>query len=234
MKQSKPWIIAVDGPAGSGKSSLCTQACERLGFSYLNTGILYRVVAWWVEQHGLTEASEEALCDALTPVVSQITWDSSRNEILFEGKPISYGLYEESIGALASYIAKLPRLRALLLPLQRNVALQCKARGVVVDGRDIAAVVFPDAEVKIFMEASPEVRARRRWSQLQVGAKPGAMIPNLEEIQAQMEQRDLQDRTRAVSPLQRQSDALLFDTSLLSFDDSVAALVQLIQTHLPC
>ncbi len=222
---TRPFIVAVDGPSGSGKSSVCAKACEKLGFVYVNTGQVYRCIAWLLGEWGIAEAIESVICERVTQEVPHITWDMTQNRFLYRGRDLTPFLYAESVGQGASRVAKSAAIRKLLLPLQRHIALHTTKAGAVVDGRDIASVVFPDAELKIFMEASLEVRAQRRLEQLQAhGAEA-----DLEELQEQMQDRDHQDATRDVAPMQREHDAVILDTSDMGFEASIDALVALIR-----
>lgn len=225
---NRPFIVAVDGPSGSGKSSVCAQACKQLGFVYVNTGQVYRCVAWLLGEWELESAEADVICARVAQELPAITWDAAQNRFLYQGRDLTSFLYEESVGLRASRVAKIPALRTLLLPLQRSVALHTTQAGAVVDGRDIASVVFPEAPLKIFMEASIEVRAKRRVEQLQAHGVAAA----LPEIQQQMQARDHQDSTREVAPLQQEPDAVLLDTSHLGFEDAVAALVGLIRKRM--
>ena len=224
---NRPFIVAVDGPSGSGKSSVCAEACKQLRFVYANTGQVYRCVAWLLGEWGLESAEADVICARVGQELPVITWDGAQNRFLYQGRDLTSFLYEEFVGLRASRVAKIAALRTLLLPLQRSVALHTTQAGAVVDGRDIASVVFPEAPLKIFMEASIEVRAQRRLEQLQAHG----VVVGLSEIQEQMQARDHQDSTREVAPLQQEPDAVLLDTSHLGFEDAVAALVGLIQSR---
>jgi cytidylate kinase len=220
-----PFIVAVDGPSGSGKSSVCATACKQLGFVYVNTGQVYRCVAWLLGEWGIETAAESVICDRVAQEVTHITWDTTLNRFLYRGQDLTAFLYAESVGLRASKVAKSAALRKLLLPLQRHIALHTTCSGAIVDGRDIASVVFPDAKLKIFMEASVEVRAKRRLEQLQSHGS----APDLIQLQEQMQERDHQDSTREIAPLQREHDAVVLDTSHMGFEESVAALVGMIR-----
>lgn len=222
---NRPFIVAVDGPSGSGKSSVCAQACQQLGFVYVNTGQVYRCVAWLLGEWGLESADTDVICARVAQELPRITWDAVQKRFLYQGRDLTSFLYEESVGLRASRVAKLPALRTLLLPLQRSVALHTLQAGAIVDGRDIASVVFPEAPLKIFMEASIEVRAQRRLEELQAHG----VSATLDELQQQMQTRDHQDSTREVAPLQQEPDAVLLDTSHLGFEAAVSALVGLIR-----
>ena len=222
-----PFIVAVDGPSGSGKSSVCAKACEQLAFIYVNTGQVYRCIAWLLGEWGIDIADESAICARVAHDMQHITWNNQENTLLYRGKDLSSHLYAESVGLRASKIATSASLRNLLLPLQRNIALQTTHKGAIVDGRDIASVVFPEAKLKIFMEASLEERAKRRLQQLQTHSDCEA--PSLAQLQEQLETRDFQDSTREIAPMQREKDAEVLDTSHMGFEESVAALVAMIR-----
>ena len=221
-----PIVVAVDGPAGSGKSSICQAVANQLGFTYVNTGALYRAVGYLALQHGVSLDDSEGLVKLVGEQGKDITWNPESGHLHFAGEDISPKLHTEDVGKAASAVAKVAALRAALLPLQRKWA-QSAPVGAIIDGRDIGTVVFPRADVKIFLTASLEQRAKRRL--LQLGDEADA---ELAEIQDDLAKRDTQDSERASAPLKQADDAHLFDTSAMDFKQSVQALVAFIEAQI--
>ncbi len=221
-------IVAVDGPAGSGKSSVCSEVCRRLGWTYVNTGFLYRSIALIARQRAQAYDHNEALRGIINEFCEELQWDPKTQAVGFHGQNLTPLLYTDQAGKDASTIAKNPLVRELLLPLQRKLTLQSPL-GAVVDGRDIGTVVFPDADLKIFMTASLEVRARRRIGQLQEGQAPDPA--ELEAIKTSILQRDQQDAKRGTAPLIQAPDAIVFDTSHVDINGAIEGMIQLIETH---
>ncbi len=228
MNQSKhPCIIvAVDGPAGAGKSSVCSRICKRLGWTYVNTGFLYRAVAYICRQRQIELKDEAAMARIIDAFTKSLIWEPDTQAVWFEDQNISKFLYTDLAGKDASFIATNPLVREKLLPLQRDLALRSPV-GAVVDGRDIGSVVFPDADLKIFLTASIDERARRRIHQLKDGA--AATAEEFETIKKSIIDRDSQDADRGVAPLIQPPDAILVDTSNLRMDLTVEKLIELIK-----
>jgi cytidylate kinase len=221
-------IVAVDGPAGSGKSSVCSEVCRRLGWTYVNTGFLYRSIALIARQRQQALDDNEALRGIINEFCETLQWDSDSQAVGFNGQNLTPLLYTDQAGKEASTIAKNPLVRELLLPLQRKLTLQSPV-GAIVDGRDIGTVVFPDADLKIFMTASLETRALRRMGQLQDGQTPDPA--ELEAIKTSILQRDQQDAKRGTAPLIQAEDAVVFDTSDVDIHGAIEGMLQLIQAH---
>ena len=207
-------VVAIDGPAGAGKSSVAALLARRLGFTHVNTGSLYRAVALAVRQAGAAiDPVEQTFLDTL-----RITFEGNR--LLLNGRDPGEALRSAACAADASLVAKQPAVRAFLLPVQRNIAA---SQWIVMEGRDIGTVVFPDAQVKIFLTASSLVRARRRMAQGEV--PPGA---TLDDVRREIERRDLQDSTRAAAPLKAAPDAVTVDNSDLSLEETVEAIAAIV------
>ena len=206
-------VIAIDGPSASGKGTIAKRVAQRLGFHYLESGALYRLIALIALRQGLTD--EAAIADAAEhmDVVFQ------EDEILIEDQDVSEQIRHEVVGNRASEIAPLPKVRAALLKRQRGFR---QPPGLVADGRDMGTVVFPDASLKIFLTASPEVRAQRRYNQL---IEKG-IAANLAALSRDLAERDKRDTSRAVAPLVPASDSQVLDSSALSIEEVVARILK--------
>ena len=208
-------VVAIDGPAGAGKSSVASAIAARMNFTHVNTGSLYRAVAYALLQ--MNVAPENITPEELKKI--SISFNGAR--LLLNGVDPGELLRTPECAAGASAVAKIPFVREFLLPVQRSSA---DGQWIVMEGRDIGTVIFPDAKVKIFLTASAAERARRRL--VQGECAPGA---TLESIQKEIEARDLQDSTRTTAPLKAADDAVVIDSSNLSLDETVEAIVAVIQ-----
>ena len=220
MKEGQIDAIAIDGPASSGKSTLAREVARRLGFVFLDTGSLYRAVALALLSSGVSRFSEEdpAVVRVLSALDIAVTPGSSGARISLGGLDVTDHLRSEEVGALASRISAWPSVRMALFDLQRSLALEGR---IVMDGRDIGTVILPEARLKIFLVADPEVRARRRLKDLE---SKGDRRP-LETVLTDILERDRRDRERPVSPLIQAPDALLLDTTRLSIDEAVTWII---------
>ncbi|MCQ4347733.1 (d)CMP kinase [Pseudomonas stutzeri] len=209
-----PPVVAIDGPSGSGKGTVCSRLARQLGWHLLDSGALYRLLALAAGRHGIAldhEAALETLAANLDVRFVAAAEGLHGQRILLEGEEVGDELRTEQAGAGASQVAALPGVRTALLQRQRDFRV---APGLIADGRDMGTVVFPDASLKIFLTASAEERARRRYLQLK-DKVPGANLSSLlEEIRA----RDERDTQRAVAPLKPASDAILLDSTELSIE----------------
>ena len=208
-------VVAIDGPAGAGKSSVAKLLAAKMNFTHVSTGSLYRAVAYALERNGV--AFDRVTSEDLAKI--RISFDGGI--LLLDGADPGEALRTPACAAGASAVAKLPLVREFLLPVQRSSA---KDQWIVMEGRDIGTVIFPDAKVKIFLTASAAERARRRL--VQGECAPGA---TLEDIQKEIEARDLQDSTRATAPLKAASDAVIVDSSNLTLDETVEAIAEIIR-----
>jgi cytidylate kinase len=231
----RPIIIAVDGPAGSGKSTICSEVSRKIGWSYVNTGALYRGVGLLARDRGINLEDESAVGAMLGKLAGDIRWDYEKHQLFCGDENLTPRLGSAEAGNAASFIAKQQKVRQLLLPVQRNLALHAP-KGAMVDGRDIGTVVFPDADLKIFMTANLEERARRRLLQLEnkSGAAPSTNSPSgnnhsLSEVMEDIARRDSQDSKRGEAPLKKADDAVEFDTSAWSQTEVVDALIKIIR-----
>lgn len=201
-------IITVDGPSGVGKGTLCVLLAKKLGWHLLDSGAIYRVLALAAMHHGIDLESEDALVPLATHLDVQFIGEGDLLKVILEGEDVSCELRKEETGMAASKIAALPRVRDALLNRQRDFV---KAPGLVADGRDMGTVVFPNAPVKIFLDASAPERAKRRMNQLQLKG----LDVNFDSLLIEIQQRDERDRNRKVAPLCPADDALVLDSTSL-------------------
>ncbi len=220
-------IVAVDGPAGSGKSSVCSKVCDRIGWTYVNTGFLYRSVAFLARQAGYDWSDEDQLISVIDDFAKNYHWDPISGILKYKGQDITNELQSSEIGVGASNIAKLAKVRERLLPLQRELSL-LSPQGAIVDGRDIGTVVFPDADLKIYLTANLDERARRRKAQLD---RYGKGDSDLAQIKKDIELRDNQDKSRGYAPLKQADDAVVVDTSDMNVDRVVEELLGILKTR---
>lgn len=216
-------IIAIDGPGGAGKSTLAKRVAQKLGYLYINTGAMYRAVALWAlrlnvqlsDMHRLEQLAKEA----------DIQLDAESGRITLNGEDVTDAIREERVSAAASKVAAVPGVRRAMLRIQRGMAQETS---VVMEGRDIGSVVFPKAQVKIYLDAHPEERARRRRKELQERGEAAAATA---EVAADLERRDRQDRERGEAPLVQAPDAELIDTTGLSLDEVEQAILSLVRSR---
>lgn len=219
-------IIAIDGPAGSGKSSTAREVARRLEALYIDTGAMYRAVA--LKALRTQVRPDDAGFDALARSI-QVHLEPSRDgvRVFLDGEDVSGAIRSEEVSGMSSRVSQRTDVRERMVALQRSMAKEASAKGmdVVMEGRDIGTVVFPDADRKFFVTASPEVRARRRARQLMEKGEQVDQAALLEEIRS----RDKRDSTRAASPLRQAEDATLIDTSVCSFEEQVENILALIR-----
>lgn len=218
--------IAIDGPAGAGKSTVARAAAKELNFLYVDTGAIYRTVALAVDRLGIDPGDGEAVTRALPALKIRMDHGPSGEQRMFLGEEdVSKAIRENRVSALASKVSALPQVRAFLLDFQRQLA---RENNVIMDGRDIGTVVLPRAEVKVFLTAAPEARARRRLLELEMRGQQA----DYETILKEIVQRDKQDRERAAAPLKQAEDAVLLDTTQLNLEQSVEALLKIVRARL--
>lgn len=213
--------VAIDGPAGAGKSTLARRLAAELGYIYVDTGAMFRTIGLYALRAGKDPKDNEAV-NALLPGISlKFAFIEGEQHIYLNGEDVSTAIRTEEVGMAASAVGANPAVRAFLLGMQRDMA---KTQDVLMDGRDIGTVVLPDATVKIFLTASPEARAARRWKEYQ---QKGVEV-SYEEVLADVRQRDYQDTHRAAAPLRQADDAQLLDTSEMNFEQSLEAMKKMI------
>lgn len=223
MKRTRP-LVAIDGPAGSGKSTIAKLLAKRLGYVHIDSGALYRGVAWTAIQKGVELEIEKDVVAASQGVEFRFKAEADGNHLLLDGKDVAKEIRTEEVSSCASKVSAYPGVRALLLGLQRSLG---SPGGAVLEGRDIGTVVFPDAEVKFFLTASIDERARRRALELREKGIP----VNEAEVKQQVAQRDNQDSTRAIAPLKQAADAILVDTTGLSIESVLDQLELIVKKH---
>ncbi|HIF9439998.1 TPA: (d)CMP kinase [Photobacterium damselae] len=218
-------VITVDGPSGAGKGTLCMLLAEKLGWNLLDSGAIYRVLALAAIHHDVDLESEDALVPLAANLDVQFVAEGELVKVILEGEDVSNTLRTEKVGNTASKVAALPRVREALLRRQRAFS---EAPGLVADGRDMGTVVFPSAEVKIFLDASAEERANRRMNQLQ---KKGLDV-SFDSLLSEIQERDYRDRNRAVAPLRPAEDALTIDSTELTIEEVLAQVVAFAESKL--
>jgi len=222
LSQAIP-VITIDGPSGSGKGTISQKIAAELGWRYLDSGALYRLLALAAQHHSI-ELTDEA---SLMPLAEHLDVEFDHDKgVLLEGEPVSDMLRTEETGNAASIVAALPGVRTALLNRQRAFL---EAPGLVADGRDMGSTVFPDAEAKIFLTASAGARAERRYKQL----KQKGFDVNLAHLLQDIEQRDQRDTERSSSPMQAAADAIVIDTTPLTIDEVVKQVLEHCQSVIP-
>ncbi|MCC8365958.1 MULTISPECIES: (d)CMP kinase [Xenorhabdus] len=207
-------VITVDGPSGAGKGTLCQALAEALNWQLLDSGAIYRVLALAAIHHQVDIKSEDALVPLAANLDVRFVPANGRLRVILEGEDVSNEIRTEAVGNTASQTATFPRVREALLRRQRAFRL---LPGLIADGRDMGTVVFPDAPVKIFLDASAEERARRRMLQLQ----ENGFSVNFESLLSEIQERDFRDRNRAVAPLVPAQDALILDSTSMSIEEVI-------------
>ena len=223
----KTYSIAIDGPAGAGKSTIAKTLAKELGFYYVDTGAIYRTVAYFLDLLGISPKDTDGVERYIDELTVEIVYDEEGSQhMLMNGMDVTADIRTQDISQKASLVSAQPVVREVLLDMQRDVA---KKHNVIMDGRDIGTVVLPRATVKIFLTASPEVRAKRRTDELIAKGQKADYAKVLQEIK----QRDHQDTTRAIAPLKQAKDAVLVDTSELDIPAVVAAIRKIVGEKIP-
>lgn len=212
--------VAIDGPAGAGKSTIAKLVAKEKGYVYVDTGAMYRGLAIHFLENGIEAEETEKIVEACKDADVTIRYEDGQQQVYLNGKNITAKLREEAVGNMASKSSAIPEVRAKLLELQRELA---RKENVIMDGRDIGTCVLPDADVKVFLTASVETRAKRRYDELVEKGVPC----DLEEIARDIAERDERDSTREIAPLKQAEDAVLVDSSHMTIEEVVAAIVKL-------
>lgn len=222
----KHYNIAIDGPAGAGKSSLAKALAARLGALYVDTGAIYRTVGLYVARRGGDCAQAAEVLPRLPEIhISLSHGPDGLQRMELNGEDVTEAIRENAVSRYASQVSAIPEVRAFLLEMQRELA---EKHNVVMDGRDIGTVVLPEAEVKVFLTASVEQRALRRWKELKAKGKS----PDLATIRAEIAQRDYDDSHRDAAPLRQAEDAVVLDTSALNLEESLEALHAIVKERI--
>lgn len=214
--------VAIDGPAGAGKSSIARAAAERLHYIYVDTGALYRTIGLAAARSNTNIEDDDEISELLSKIDISILFLNGEQHVVLNNEDVSSEIRTEQASMMASRVSAIPTVRAYLLDMQRNFA---KTDNILMDGRDIGTVVIPNADVKIFLTASPEIRARRRVAQL---AEKG-IEADYDEVLKDIITRDYNDSHRDIAPLKPAEDAILFDTSDITLDQSVEKLVNIVE-----
>ena len=212
--------VAIDGPAGAGKSTIAKQIARKLGYIYVDTGAMYRAMAYYLIQNQVDAADQEAIAAACQHADISICYQDGEQVVLLNGENVNAYLRTEAVGNMASVSSVVPEVRKKLVELQQKLA---RETDVVMDGRDIGTVVLPDADVKVYLTASVEARAKRRFLELQEKGESA----DLAKIAADIEDRDYRDMHRDISPLRQAEDATLVDSSDMTIDQVVERILEL-------
>lgn len=230
---TRPFIVAIDGPAGAGKSTAARRLAARLGFAMVDTGAIYRCVALAAARAGIPYDDDRRLATLLPELRIRFEapppWNPAAGQkVLLDEEDVSFAIRTPPMSLGASAVSARPVVRSSLLDLQRRLATAPVNRGAVLEGRDIGTVVFPDADIKFFLTATPEVRARRRHQELAAKGDPATF----EEVLADQLKRDRDDSSRVVAPLKPAADAIVVDTSGMAQDDVVELLARAVGARL--
>jgi cytidylate kinase len=227
-RREKP-VIAIDGPAGAGKSTMAAHLARRFGFLNLETGAMYRALALKAIEHDLGFEDEAALLDLADQTKIALEPQREGNIVLLDGVDVSRRVREKDVTSAASQVSVHAKLRVWMVEQQRKLG---EAGGVVMEGRDIGTVVFPDAEVKIFLDAAPEVRGNRRYRQVMPGSEPEQAVATEAAIIAELKERDARDRNREDSPLKPADDAVILDSTGLTLEQVLTKAEEIVHAHL--
>ena len=218
--------VAIDGPSGAGKSSIARSAAQELGFVYVDTGAIYRTVSLYIFDRGIDPAALSAVTAALPEIHIDLRYgDGGLQRMFLNGEDVTERIRLPEISMFTSAVSGIPEVRAFLMEMQRSLA---RERSVIMDGRDIGTVVLPEAQVKIFLTASPEDRARRRWEEL----RERGTEKTYEDILREVEERDYNDTHRAAAPLRPAEDAVCLDTTGCTFRQSRERILAIIRRHM--
>lgn len=223
----KTIAIAIDGPAGAGKSTLAKALAKELQYIYVDTGALYRAIGLYTLRQEKDPHDAAAVTPLLAGLQVELRFVNGEQHVYANGEDVSGEIRTPAVSMAASAVSAIPAVRQFLFNLQRDIA---QKNCVIMDGRDIGTVVLPWAQIKIFLSASPEARARRRFDELQ---EKGQKV-SFDEVLADMQKRDYDDTHRAIAPLKQAEDAVPVDTSALSLEQSIALLTTIVKERLAC
>jgi len=227
MQTNKPFIITIDGPAGSGKTTTARALAAHLGFLYIDTGAMYRAVAYAMREQGIDAADVRSVCEALRELRVTLEMSNGSQRVFLNGEDIEDEIRSREISKAASAVSALPCVREAMVALQRSTA--AAADGAVLEGRDIGTVVFPDAPCKIFLTADVRTRALRRLRQHEDNGENVDPV----ELEREIAERDRNDETREHAPLRKPKDAITVDTTGLTVEGQVAAILGLLENRMP-
>ena len=226
MEENKRFAVAIDGPSGAGKSTLARSVARELGAVYVDTGAIYRTVGYGAWRQGIDPGAEEEICALLPQLEISMAYDGDGLQRMYlNGEDVTREIRLPPISLYASRVSAIPAVRSFLMDMQRDMARRCS---VVMDGRDIGTVVLPQADVKIFLTASVEDRARRRWEELRERGTP----KDFNELLAEIRQRDHNDESRTAAPLRAAEDAVRLDTTGNTFEESRRQILKIIKERL--
>ncbi len=218
--------IAIDGPSGAGKSTMAKRLARELGFVYVDTGAIYRTVSLYASRKGFAPTDGEGIAALLPEIHIDLTYgEDGAQQMILNGENVSGEIRTPQISMYTSAVSAIPAVRAFLLDLQRDMA---RRKSLVMDGRDIGTVVLPDADIKLFLTAAPEARAKRRWLELREKGDP----ITYEQVLADVVQRDENDSHRAIAPLRQAEDAVLVDTTDYDLEESYQLLLRTIRERM--
>ncbi len=214
--------VAIDGPGGSGKSTVARAAAKKLGFIYVDTGALYRTVGVYALRKGIDTKDVQAVEATLRDITVELKFENGEQRVLLNGEDVSEEIRTPKASMAASNVSAIPAVRNFLFDLQRDIA---KVNNCIMDGRDIGTVVLPDAQVKIFFTASAEIRAKRRYDEL---IAKGTQV-NYQDVLDELIERDYNDAHREIAPLRPAEDSIMLDTGGLSLQENIDAVVEIIK-----
>lgn len=212
--------VAIDGPAGAGKSTIAKAVAAKKGYVYVDTGAMYRAMALYFLRAGIASDDEKSISEKVDEIVVSIKYEDGAQHVILNGEDVTGLIRTEEVGNMASATSVYSAVRTKLVALQQELA---KTTDVIMDGRDIGTVVLPNADVKVFLTASVECRAKRRFDEL----KAKGANPDFDQIAKDIEERDYRDSHREISPLKQADDAVLVDSSDMTIDEVVAAIIDL-------
>lgn len=219
--------IAIDGPSGAGKSSVAKAIAARLGIVYVDTGALYRTVGYYVRSQGVTREDVDGIVNCLPNIKIEVRYENGAQHVYLNGEDLGDRIREPEISMYASAVSAVPAVRSFLLDTQRDIAAK---NSVIMDGRDIGTVILPNADVKIFMTASDEARAKRRTLELQAKG----MDVKFDDVLREMRERDHNDSTREIAPAVAAKDATVLDNSGMTVEESADAVIALVKQKTGC